>query len=302
MQLIKSNARVSVTTTESGEQRTSNTLIDHFSSSHSKYIIEADVIKTGMVDHYLVYGIRKINAWRSFKSKKQRVIESRNMRKYNKAYARNDIQQVEWDTILSAYCDNTMDMATIFLEIFESILDIHAPLRVRSDVAPWLTPSLKRSILERDKLNVQAENSPEIWSAYKRKRSQVTKMIHISIRDYYNGLIEENIRDPRKMWRKINTVLEKNALGWSFSRCLKITPTFKSGAKNDVNSYKPISVISVFSRILERIVHEQLYEFLRANKVIIRNQFAFQKLYSKVPSLICSTDSWYKNVDHKKLN
>ena len=93
-------------------------------------------------------------------------------------------------------------MVTIFQEIFESILDIHAPVRckrVRSDFAPWLTPSLKRSILERDKLKVQAENSPEVWSAYKRKHNQVTKMIRISIRDYYNVLIEENIRDPKKM-------------------------------------------------------------------------------------------------------
>ena len=42
---------------------------------------------------------------------------------------------------------------------------------------------------------------------------------------------------------------------WKIAR---ITPIFKSGAKNDVNNYRPISVISVFSRILERIVHDQL--------------------------------------------
>ena len=86
------------------------------------------------------------------------------MRKYNKAHFRNNIQQVEWETILRPYCDNTIDMATIFQEIFESILDIHAPLRrkrVRSDFAPWLTLSLKRSILERDKLKVQAETLPK---------------------------------------------------------------------------------------------------------------------------------------------
>ena len=86
---------------------------------------------------------------------------------------------------------------------------------------------------------------------------------------------------------------------WKIAR---ITPIFKSGAKNDVNNYRPISVISVFSRILERIVHDQLYEFLKANKVISSNQSAFQKLYSTVTSLICSTDYWYENIDHKKLN
>ena len=60
-------------------------------------------------------------------------------------------------------------------------------------------------------------------------------------------------------------------------------------------------MISVFSRILERVVHDQLYEFLKANKVITRNQSAFQKLYSTVTSLICNTDSWYENIHHKKI-
>ena len=43
-----------------------------------------------------------------------------------------------------------------------------------------------------------------------RKRNQVTKRIRISIRDYYNGLSKENIRDPKKMCRKITKVLDKN--------------------------------------------------------------------------------------------
>ena len=81
---------------------------------------------------------------------------------------------------------------------------------------------------------------------------------------------------------------------WKISR---ITPTFKSGAINDVNNYRPISVISVFSTLLESIFHDQLYEFLRANKIITRNSknfIAFQKLYLTVTSLICSTDSCMK--------
>ena len=57
---------------------------------------------------------------------------------------------------------------------------------------------------------MQTENSPEIWSASQRKLNQVTKRIHTSIRDYFNGLIEENIRDPKNMWRAINKVLDKN--------------------------------------------------------------------------------------------
>ena len=75
---------------------------------------------------------------------------------------------------------------------------------------------------------------------------------------------------------------------WKIAR---VTPIFKSGARKDVNNYRPISVISVFSRILERIVHDQLFDFLAAKKLITRNKSAFQKLYSTMTSLICSTDS-----------
>ena len=82
---IKRYTRVAITTTERGEQKVSKTLIDHFSSTNPKYIIEADVMEIGMVDHYLIYGIRKINA----KRQKENIKESsnpvtwKNMRKYN---------------------------------------------------------------------------------------------------------------------------------------------------------------------------------------------------------------------------
>ena len=98
-----------------------------------------------------------------------------------------------------------------------------------------------------------------------------------------------------------NSSLEKGVFPdiWKLAR---VTPIFKSGAKKDVNNYRPISVISIFSRILERIVHDQIFEFLLENNVITKNQSAFRKLYSTITSLICSTDHWYENIDNKTLN
>ena len=62
-QLIKSYTRVAVTTTEQGDKRISKSLIDHFSTSNPNFILTTDVLETGMVDHFLVYGVRKVNAW-----------------------------------------------------------------------------------------------------------------------------------------------------------------------------------------------------------------------------------------------
>ncbi len=84
---------------------------------------------------------------------------------------------------------------------------------------------------------------------------------------------------------------------WKLAR---VTPIFKSGSKNNVNNYRPISVISVFSKMLERLVHDQLFDFLDKNNIITGNQSAFRKLYSTVTSQISSTDYWYDNIDNKK--
>ena len=86
---------------------------------------------------------------------------------------------------------------------------------------------------------------------------------------------------------------------WKLARATQI---FKSGAKNDANNYRPISVISVFSRMLERLVHDQLFDFLKANKKFTCSQSAFLKLCSTTTSLISSTDYWYENMNSRKIN
>ena len=86
---------------------------------------------------------------------------------------------------------------------------------------------------------------------------------------------------------------------WKLAR---VTPIYHWGPKTDLNNYRPISVILVFSRIIERLTHDQLIEFLKINKSITCNQAAFRKLYSTITSLISSTDFWYENIDRSNIN
>ena len=48
----------------------------------------------------------------------------------------------------------------------------------------------------------------------------------------------------------------------------KITALVKGGDRTDCNNYRPITVLPTISKILERAVHQQLYEFLSANKLL----------------------------------
>ena len=84
-------------------------------------------------------------------------------------------------------------------------------------------------------------------------------------------------------------------------KIVRIMPIYKSGAKDDTNNYRPISILSVLSKLYEKIAHDQLIDFLQSNKKPTKNQLAFRKLHSTITSLIGVSDHWYSNIDNKKL-
>ena len=57
----------------------------------------------------------------------------------------------------------------------------------------------------------------------------------------------------------------------------KVTPIYKDGDKSDVSNYRPISVLPILSKILERAVHDQMYNYLTRNNILNQCQSGFQK-------------------------
>ena len=51
----------------------------------------------------------------------------------------------------------------------------------------------------------------------------------------------------------------------------------KKGATDDPGNYRPISLLSVFSKIFEKIMHKRLYNFLEVNDILHPLQFGFRK-------------------------
>jgi hypothetical protein len=83
----------------------------------------------------------------------------------------------------------------------------------------------------------------------------------------------------------------------------RVTPIFnKKGKKDDMNNYRPISVISVVEKIFEKLTFERLYEYLNNNKLISASQSGFRSLHSTLTALIEATDNWSINIDKGLLN
>ena len=80
-----------------------------------------------------------------------------------------------------------------------------------------------------------------------------------------------------------------------------VTPIFKSGSKTDPSNYRPISVLAVFSKILERAVHRMVYAYLQENKFLSMQQSGFRPLHSTTTCLTDITNSLLSNMDKRQL-
>ena len=79
---------------------------------------------------------------------------------------------------------------------------------------------------------------------------------------------------------------------------LAISSTFKSG---NSGHYRPISVLPVLSKILEKKVHQQLYNFLESNNLLYDCQFGFQKARSTKLATTLFCDKIRKEIDKGRL-
>ena len=67
--------------------------------------------------------------------------------------------------------------------------------------------------------------------------------------------------------RTLNLSLEEGVFPDGL-KTAKVTPIFKAGDSNDVSSYRPISLLPCFSKILERLMYNRLYKYLKENNIL----------------------------------
>ena len=81
----------------------------------------------------------------------------------------------------------------------------------------------------------------------------------------------------------------------------KVIALHKKGATDDPANYRPISLLSVFSKIFEKIMHKRLYNFLEVNDILHPLQFGFRKKHSTQHTLISMTETIKKSIDNGKF-
>jgi Reverse transcriptase (RNA-dependent DNA polymerase) len=79
----------------------------------------------------------------------------------------------------------------------------------------------------------------------------------------------------------------------------KVVPIYKKGDKSLACNYRPISLLSVFDKLLERLMYNRLYSFLTKHDILYKYQFGFRKKYPTALALIEVMDNIYRKLDEQ---
>lgn len=79
-----------------------------------------------------------------------------------------------------------------------------------------------------------------------------------------------------------------------------VTPIYKGGVKGIYDNYRPISVLSVIDKIIERFIADKLYDYLHKYDVLGKNQFGFIKNRGTISALELVADCINEKLDNGK--
>lgn len=81
----------------------------------------------------------------------------------------------------------------------------------------------------------------------------------------------------------------------------KVTVLYKKGNKNDLGNYRPISILSVFSKGLEKIILLRLTAFADKHNILSPSQFGFRKQRSTELALLAQKEHILKKFEQREL-
>lgn len=78
----------------------------------------------------------------------------------------------------------------------------------------------------------------------------------------------------------------------------KVTPVHKGGATFDPANYRPISTLSCFTQIFEKLICKQLVNYIEKHQILNQFQFGFRKGKSTEQAIIEITENLRKSIDN----
>ena len=110
--------------------------------------------------------------------------------------------------------------------------------------------------------------------AFKSLKRNIASGFH----DLSSNIIIDAYHGLKNVLFHIYKVSIQQGISLDSQKITKLTPIFKSGEKDNVSNSRPISILSVFSKVLERIINNRVYNQLDSKGLVYEKQkIGFQK-------------------------
>ena len=121
-----------------------------------------------------------------------------------------------------------------------------------------------------------------------------------------DGILQRFLRDSLPVIvTYLTCILNTSIVTGSFPSLWKhaiMVPIFKSGDANEPKDYGPISLLPIISKVLEKVITQQLMSHLEENHMLSKTQHGFRASLFTDSALLTLADKIYKNIDTKQLS
>ena len=117
---------------------------------------------------------------------------------------------------------------------------------------------------------------------------------HDDILPYFLKIAAPSIALPLSMI--LNCCLS-NGIFPSKLKLAKVIPVFKKGAPDQLNNYRPISLLPSLSKIFERLIYNRLLSFFTSNNTIVPTQYGFRHKRSTIHAILDLITECYDNLN-----
>ena len=81
-----------------------------------------------------------------------------------------------------------------------------------------------------------------------------------------------------------------------------VIPIYKKGCRADVSNYRPISLLSIFNKLLEKLICKRLLDYLDMKNVIFKNQFGFRVNHSTNHAISAIIEKIQSAIDQRDFS
>ena len=198
------------------------------------------------------------------------------------------------DSIITSY----KEVADIFAEVFSSMADDLVKKLPPADQAGQNKHKLYYSEFSNNKFKIESleiEYIRILLSNLDTKKATGLDNLNAKFLKDSASVIAEAITHI------FNLCISKSKFPSNF-KTAKVTPLYKKKNKLDPINYRPISILPILSKLLEKAILEQILAYLSHCNILYDNQSGFRACFSTQTALISITDSIRAEMDKGKLS